>query len=347
MIDKLEDNTSKRTKLKELCRTRWVERHDAFEVFIDFLPAILGSIEHYSHLPNTRTPGAADASSLYNSVTRFDFIISLVIVYKCLAYVRGLSKSLQQRSLDIGRAFQQVTLVKSCLEDTRNEVEEFHSKCFEQATKLSSALDIPVTKPRTCKRQTKRDNMPAETIKDYFRMSITIPFLDHLISQMDTRFSNLHERALIGLKLVPSMLTQTTAAFDFSFFNDDMPSSSALDVEIQQWTKMWSETCLTEKPASIQDGLSKCDSLFFPNIKTILRISAIFPVTSCECERSISTLRLLKTYLRSTMSQDRLTSLALMYIHSDIELNPSDIVSTFSRKQPRKMLLPNILFDQE
>lgn len=109
------------------------------------------------------------------------------------------------------------TLVKSCLEDTRNEVEEFHSNCFEQATKLSSALDIPVTKPRTCKRQTKRDNMPAETIKDYFRMSITIPFLDHLISQMDTRLSNLHERALIGLKLVPYMLTQTTAAFDFSF----------------------------------------------------------------------------------------------------------------------------------
>lgn len=106
MIDKLDGNTSKRTKLKELCRTRWVERHDAFEVFIDFFPAILESIEHYSHLPNTRTPGAADASSLYNSVTRFDFIISLVIVYKCLAYVSGLSKSLQQRSLDIGRAFQ-------------------------------------------------------------------------------------------------------------------------------------------------------------------------------------------------------------------------------------------------
>ena len=48
---------------------------------------------------------------------------------------------------------------------------------------------------------------------------------------------------------------------------------------------------------------------------TILRISAMFPVTNCECERSISTLGLLKTYLRSTMGQGRLTSLALMYIH--------------------------------
>lgn len=347
MIDKLEENTSKRTKLKELCRTRWVERHDAFEVFIDFLPAIVESIEHYSHLPNTRTPGAADASSLYNSITRFDFIVSLVIVFKCLAYVRGLSKSLQQRSLDIGLAFQQVSLVKSCLQDCRKEVEEFHSKCFDQATRLAVELDIPVTKPRTCKRQTKRDNMPAETIEDYFRMSITIPFLDHLISQMEIRFSNLHERALLGLKLVPSLLTPATATCDFSFFYDDMPSCNTLTVEIQQWVKLWSDTPVTEKPTSIQEALHRCDSLFFPNIKTILKISATFPVTSCECERSISTLRLLKTYLRSTMSQDRLTSLALMYIHSDFELDPSDIVNTFARKQPRKMLLPNILCDQD
>ena len=48
------------------------------------------------------------------------------------------------------------------------------------------------------------------------------------------------------------------------------------------------------------------DKLFFSNVSTILHISAVFPVTSCECERSISTLRLLKTYLRSTMGQDKL-----------------------------------------
>jgi hypothetical protein len=58
--------------------------------------------------------------------------------------------------------------------------------------------------------------------------------------------------------------------------------------------------------------VSKLIELFFSNVATILRISAVFPVTSCECERSISTLRLRKTYLRSTMGQGRLTSLALI-----------------------------------
>jgi hypothetical protein len=76
-----------------------------------------------------------------------------------------------------------------------------------------------------------------------------------------------------------------------------------------------------------------------------LRISAVFPVTNCECERSICTLRLLKTYLRSTMGQGRLTCLALMYIHRDIPVHTQKIVADFVRRQPRRIILPDILIE--
>ena len=66
---------------------------------------------------------------------------------------------------------------------------------------------------------------------------------------------------------------------------------------------------------------------------TILRISTVFSATSCECERNISTLQLLKTYLRSTMGQGRLTSLALMYIHGDVPVNTQKIVADFARTE--------------
>ena len=81
----------------------------------------------------------------------------------------------------------------------------------------------------------------------------------------------------------------------------------------------------------------------FPNIYTALRIMATVPVTSCECERAVSVLRRLKSYLRSTMSQERLNSLALMTIHRQISIDPEAILNTFARKQPRKMQLLNIL----
>ena len=56
----------------------------------------------------------------------------------------------------------------------------------------------------------------------------------------------------------------------------------------------------------------------FENIKVILHILATLPITSCECERTISALRTLKNYQRSTMVEQRLNGLALVQIHQEI-----------------------------
>ena len=80
-VNKILKEGTRRTKLKELCRTRWVERHDAFEVLIDLYEPIVETLEHFATLPNTRTPGMADANSLLHAVTRFDFIILIFKLY--------------------------------------------------------------------------------------------------------------------------------------------------------------------------------------------------------------------------------------------------------------------------
>ena len=66
-----------------------MERHDAFEVFIDLLPAIVETLEDYSQLPSTRKPGMPSASDLLNSISKFDFLVTLVAVYKCSSYMIG------------------------------------------------------------------------------------------------------------------------------------------------------------------------------------------------------------------------------------------------------------------
>ena len=40
-------------------------------------------------------------------------------------------------------------------------------------------------------------------------------------------------------------------------------------------------------------------------------------------------------------------SLALMYVHRDTNINVSEIVGHFARRKPRKMILPNILLDND
>lgn len=343
-IDNLIPDNNKR-KLKELCRTRWVERHDAFEIFINFLPAIIDTLETYAKLPNTRTPGAADASSLLNSICTFDFLVCLTVVHKCLGFMRGLSKSLQERRLDVVKALKNVSLVKSSIQECRDSIDDSHGDWYREAVTLAEEFDIPITKPRTCRRQTQRNNIPADTPEDYYKKSISIPMLDHLLEEMKTRFSDLHQRAALGLMLVPTELETSIDVDELkTFFRDDMPSPSSFDAELTQWTSYWKHQA--KKPASLVDTIKACDIHFFQNIATILKICATFPVTSCECERSISVLRLLKTYLRSTMGQERLSSLALMFIHRTITINSATIVKEFARKHPRKMELPNILLEE-
>ena len=87
------------------------------------------------------------------------------------------------------------------------------------------------------------------------------------------------------------------------------------------------------------------DRPYDPNITKCLKIFYTLPVATCECERNLSALRRLKTYLRSTMSQTRLTGLALLHIHYNMDIDFDEIIRRFARLRPRRMELENILSD--
>lgn len=55
-LDIFTASATSRSKLKELCRTRWVERHDAFAIFLELLPAISEALEIFAKHKNARRP---------------------------------------------------------------------------------------------------------------------------------------------------------------------------------------------------------------------------------------------------------------------------------------------------
>jgi hypothetical protein len=56
----------------------------------------------------------------------------------------------------------------------------------------------------------------------------------------------------------------------------------------------------------------------FPHVEKLIRLLLLCPATSCSAERSFSALRRLKTWLRSTMTQQRLNAVAICHTHQDI-----------------------------
>ena len=61
-------------------------------------------------------------------------------------------------------------------------------------------------------------------------------------------------------------------------------------------------------------SLNACHPDDFSNPYILLKIAATLPVTSCECERSVSIKRRLNNYTRCATGEARLSSLTIMYI---------------------------------
>ena len=57
-----------------------------------------------------------------------------------------------------------------------------------------------------CACQRNRSNVPAQNACDYFRHVISIPMLDHLISELESRFGTHKQTALQGLYHIPAVL---------------------------------------------------------------------------------------------------------------------------------------------
>ena len=92
--------------------------------------------------------------------------------------------------------------------------------------------------------------------------------------------------------------------------------------------------------------LQVCDPNIFPNIHLLLRIACTIPVTSTDNKRSNSTLNLVKGHLRTTMTTERLSGLALMSIHYEKPFDYDAIVQKFAVQQPPRMLLVDPIFEE-
>jgi len=90
-------------------------------------------------------------------------------------------------------------------------------------------------------------------------------------------------------------------------------------------------------PTNSLDTLLNCPEEIFPNIYTMLKIFSILPVTTASVERSFSTLKRIKTYLRNSTSENRLNGLALLNIHRDIDLDINLLIDVFANKKERRL----------
>ena len=81
-----------------------------------------------------------------------------------------------------------------------------------------------------------RANTAADDVKHHFLRNMSIPFLDHVISELEARFSSPLLTSCTLLSLVPSFLCvqEVDISDAVEMYSDDLPSPELIDQEMRR-----------------------------------------------------------------------------------------------------------------
>lgn len=343
--------------VKPLSDTRWESRIDAIRVLRYNLETV------YDALYNLFDDASRDANtrnlskSLLTKIKSFKFICSIVIWYNILTKINIVNKAMQKSDMVLPKISEMLKQVNNYLKECRSD-NSFETILAEAAT-TAKEIDCETTFPKvgTIRPRKKKalflyENAD-ETIdepKHHYKINFYFTILDTAISKIEERFDllNAHNESFGFLNDIYSLMsvdrkTKMKYCADLQIKLSDPTKKendiNALDLcdEIENLAPYITET-KNMNASTVLDYLFSHDlHNLFPNITVALRIFLSIPVTVASGERSFSKLRLIKNYLRSTMSQERLSNLSIISIESQSvdELNISDIVDHFAVKRSR------------
>nr|XP_051205081.1 uncharacterized protein LOC127318638 [Lolium perenne] len=299
----------------------------------------------------------SNAKTLYDVIGTFEFLLSIVIWHDILFYVNMVSKTLQSPSMCIDSTLKQI-------EGIMEFFGKYRSTGFSASLIIAKELanDMKIQPSFPIKRRVTRKKHFDESDDDANNEEILaaekafqVDFFYVMVDMANTSLKNRFEELGVFKEIFGFMLSSSNL-------------KSLDDVEIQKCCKKFAKTFSRKDPISHKDVFDvDSDDLFselrmlqmtlpdepmcaaemfefvrsincFPNIAVAYRILFTIPVTVASAERSFSKLKLLKNYLRSAMSQERLNGLATICIEKGLldQINVDNIINDFASTNFRK-----------
>ncbi|XP_022003733.1 zinc finger MYM-type protein 1-like [Helianthus annuus] len=321
----LKDNV-KNWSLKSLSQTRWESRFESVKAIKLQLDDVREALLEVGETDSDAAIAEEALALAENQLSGFDFLVSIVIWYEVLNRVNIVSKKLQ---------------------DYR---ETGFLKAIEEATEIASDMEIdPIFKEkRKIKRKKRKDETSSSeevafTVEENFRVNFFLYIVDQAIASLEKRFEQFKwYEGLFGF-LFPRTLRIIK--------DEDLKSSchrlenalrfkekSDIDGEALYTELNLFRDSLTNKFSSPVDVLEYMkEDGYSPEACIAYRILLTIPVTVASAERSFSKLKLLKSYLRSSMSQERLSGLAMIAIENEVldDINCEELIHQFAIKNAR------------
>lgn len=334
--------TGQQLVLKSLSETRWSRHAESCKAILKNFNAVLCCLEAISKNEEENGDTRNEAHSLFKKMTKLETAFMAIFWSEILERFDKTSVALQKPGLDISTA---VDLLSS-LEGFVNSLRPLFDTFEERARTLSTnqcyqdeGKRIVLSKHPDGKSDSALQGRKKFIVETY---NVVLDSLGSALRVRKAAYTELCERFGF-LKLLTEVgseasLAQQAEKLVKTYKNDLEPAFSAEIVQFANF--LHNSVCQDTSPLGIMKLLHERKLIdVFPNLSIALRMYLSIPVANCETERSFSKLSLIKNRLRSSLLDDKVNSLAIMSIESDLlrDLSFEQTISDFAKAKARKM----------
>jgi len=337
---------------RTLCPTRWTVRANSLKSVVDNY-TVFQDLWDDCRAATSDTEIRARINGVDAQMQTFDFLFGVLLGHLILRHTDNLSRTLQQKDLSAAEGQEAARLTLETLLKMRKD--DAFSMFWTSVNKQASNLEVDEPRlPRKRKMPKRYQEGDAAhffptTPEDCYRQKY-YEALDLATSCIRDRFDQpgykIYKNAQELLqKAVNSEFPDYTDQFNFvvEFYEGDL-DGSVLKLQLETLKTGFehqgnSETVTLHEVLKYLRSLSPAMRCMFSEVVTLAKLILVMPATNATSERTFSALRRVKTYLRSTMTQNRLNSLMILHVHKERTdaLDVHGVVGEFVSARDRRL----------
>ena len=339
------------TGLRPLCPTRWTVRTEAINAVLRNYPALLEALNQVRESPDDY---GRRAGGILAQLEQFATYFGLKLSFLVFGATEQSSRALQSKNTTISEALDAVRMSQSFLSRQRTDsaFDIFYSATVDEAQQYTGAPVLP--RYRQPPRQVDSGTAPHRfaSPSDYFRAQY-FEVLDLLSAEITRRFDQKSlalplavEELLLSaansteedLVTVPQVLHAYSSDLNIKKLErqigmlPDLVSTFAAKQNLKK-LKVTNVRTIAEMLRNVSTAQE-----MFSEVHKLVKLYFTIPITTATAERSFSVLRRIKTYLRSTMTEERLNNVILLHCHKDLSsnINLTEIAKLFIAANSRR-----------
>ena len=337
----LADSAGIEGSLRPLCPTRWTLRYTSLYSLKNLLVPVHDELLSISETVSNDLESRAKARGFLKLLGQFEFFFMLLVAEMIFEMTDRLSKVLQDSSISACDGQKAAERVLGQLKAKR--CAECFNELWSSALNLAELLDAdPPSLPRARKVPKKLDDSTSSchqfhTAEAHYCV-LFWQVIDEAVGAIEVRINGRGYNILLEAErvLVQSFAGQVVSEEQLRALHDHFKD----DIDFRRLPAQLQVLANISMPSPVSQLLHAVEAVsrigigergLIPDVLKLIKLCLVLPASTASAERSFSTLRRIKSYLRGTISQERLNHLMVISTYKERidKLDEAALLKTF------------------